>query len=117
MRRGDEINIAAAIFLKFEYRLRQLLDCHLMPVTMMADIKVLTKCAAQITACEKYRAGPAPADKLSLLAEVRPNRADHRHIGDAAKAYFSFASVNLAPAWTERAGIHTFPQLLNALAK
>jgi len=84
---------------------------------MMADIKVLTKYTAQITACEKYRARPAPADKLSLLAEVRANRTNHRHIGDAAKAYFSFASVNFALAWTKRARIHTFPQLLNALAK
>ncbi|GAF75705.1 unnamed protein product [marine sediment metagenome] len=84
---------------------------------MMADIEVLTKYTAQVTAGEEYSARPAPADKFSLLAEVRANRADHRHIGDAAKTYLSFAAINFALARTKYAGIHTFPQLLNALAK
>jgi hypothetical protein len=84
---------------------------------MMADIEVLTKYTAQVTAGKEYCPRPAPADKLSLLAEVRPNRADQRRIADSAKAYLPFAAVNFALARAECAGIHTPPQLLNALAK
>jgi len=83
----------------------------------MADIEVLTKYAAQVTSRKKYRARPAPADKLSFLAEVRANRADHRHISYAAKPCLPFAAVNFALPRAKCAGIHTVPQLLNALVK
>lgn len=84
---------------------------------MMADIEVLTEDTAEVAAGKKYSPRPAEANKLSLLTEMRTNRADHRHIINAAKPYLPLAAVDLAHTWTERARIHTLPQLLNGFTK
>ena len=76
---------------------------------MMADIEVLTENTAQITAGKKYGARPTEADKDTFLAEMRANRANHRHITDTAKPCLPFAAVDLAHTRTERARIHTLP--------
>jgi hypothetical protein len=51
---GNQINVATAAICQLEHRLSQLLNCHLVSVTMMADIKVLTKYTAQVTSGKKY---------------------------------------------------------------
>jgi len=84
---------------------------------MMAYIEVLTKNTAQVTAGKKYGARPPGPDKDTFLAEMRPHRADHRHLPDSTKAGFALSAIDLAPARAECAGIHTVPQLLNGLTK
>ena len=112
-----EIYIAAAVTLKFEHRLGQLLNCHLVSAAVMADIKILTKNTAQVAASKEYSARAAGADKYAFLAEMRPYRTDYRHISNAAKPNLALAAIDLAVTWTKCARIHPLPQLPNSFAK
>ena len=76
---------------------------------MMADIEVLTEDTAEIAAGEKYSARPAGADKDAFFAEMRPHRANHRHISDAAKTNLALAAIDFTLARTKFAGIYPLP--------
>ena len=72
----------------------------------MADIEVLTEHALEVTAGKKNGPGAASADQDGFFAEVRPHRADQRHIGYTAKAYLALAAIDLALAGTKHTRIH-----------
>ena len=75
----------------------------------MADIEILTKDTAEVTAGEKYSARATGADQDTFFAEMRPDRADYRHISYATKTDLTLAAINPTPAWTKYTGISSLP--------
>jgi hypothetical protein len=103
---GNEIYVAAAEFLQAEHCFSQLFNCDPAAVPLMADIRVLAKDTAEVAAGKKNSAGAPPADEDGFLAEVRADRADDGHVGDAAKTGLALTAVDFTLARTENAGIH-----------
>jgi len=77
----------------------------------------LAKDAAQIAAGKKYCARAATPHQDAFLAKMRSDGANHRQIGDAAKAGLPFASLDLAPTRTKCTRTGPLPQLLNGFTK
>jgi hypothetical protein len=97
--------------------LSQLLDRYEPAMSLVADVIVLTEDAAQIAAGEEYRPGSPATDKDAFLAKMRTYGTDYGRFANAAKASLPPAASNLALTRTERAGIHTIPQLLDGIAR
>jgi hypothetical protein len=106
MRRGDKIDVVTAVFLQLQHDACQLIAGQGLSLTLMADIKILTKYTQEVAMGKKDGSRAVAADQRCFFAKVGAVTGYPGPCAGFANTGFAFEPIHAALARTQGAFAH-----------